>query len=127
VRCAIGSGALALLWEKPVRGEDDQADAFAACRRRIEDLVRRLAWRRGTAGGLCITAEDVTWAVGSTPALGLPEPEARGWCLIIRAVYAPAEQGPSRGRYDNQPSAAYPARRAFRPSTSESNSDSHLV
>jgi hypothetical protein len=51
VRCAIGSGALALLWEKPVRGEDDQAEALAACRGQIEDLVRRLlAQGRGAAG-----------------------------------------------------------------------------
>jgi hypothetical protein len=60
VRCAICSGALAVLWGRPVRGETDLAEAFAACRGRIEDLVRRLlAGGRGAGGGLVITAEDV--------------------------------------------------------------------
>jgi hypothetical protein len=36
------------------------AEAFDACRERIEELGRRLlAGGRGAEGGLCITAEDV--------------------------------------------------------------------
>jgi hypothetical protein len=59
VRCSIGGAALAVLWGKPARTEAELAEAFAACRARVEALVCRLLgegrWREG---GLCITAED---------------------------------------------------------------------
>jgi len=53
VRCAIGAAALAELWGRPVQGGAELAEAFAACRGRIEGLVRRLlAAGRGREGGL---------------------------------------------------------------------------
>jgi hypothetical protein len=59
VRCAICSGALAELCGRPVRTEAELTAAFAACRPRIEALVRRLLGEgRGREGGLSITGED---------------------------------------------------------------------
>jgi hypothetical protein len=60
VRCAIENAALALLWGRVVHTEAEQAEAFADCRGRIEDLVRRLLSEgRGAGGGLCVAEEDV--------------------------------------------------------------------
>jgi hypothetical protein len=58
VRCAIDGPTLALLWRRPASVE--VASAFAACRGKVEALMRRLLSEgRGASGGLCVTAEDV--------------------------------------------------------------------
>jgi len=59
VRCAVSGAALAELRGGPVRTEAELTSAFAACRGRVEALVRRLLGEgRGREGGLCVTAED---------------------------------------------------------------------
>jgi hypothetical protein len=63
VRCAIGGAALALLWGKPAQAEAELASTFAACRVRIEALVRLLAEGRGREGGLCVMGEDAAGQV----------------------------------------------------------------
>jgi hypothetical protein len=62
VRCAIDGPALTALWGRPAHA--DLAEAFAACRGRVEALVRRLlAEGRGREGGLCVTGEDAAGQV----------------------------------------------------------------
>jgi hypothetical protein len=59
VHCAIDGTTLTLSWGKTARTEAELAEAFAACRPRVEALVTRLLSEgRGREGGLSITGVD---------------------------------------------------------------------